>query len=39
MMISPQSCATVNFFAQILQLRRAISTLATIATAAPERWA
>ena len=39
LMISPQSCATVNFFAQTLPLRRSISTSATIATTAPERWA
>ena len=39
LMINPQSWATVNFFAQILPLRRSISTSATIATTAPERWA
>ena len=37
--ISPQSCATVNLRAQTLPLRRSISTSATIATTAPERWA
>jgi hypothetical protein len=38
LMISPPSCATVNFFAQILPLRRSISTLAAIATTVRKRW-
>jgi hypothetical protein len=29
----------VNFFGQILPVRRSISTSAMIATTAPERWA
>jgi hypothetical protein len=39
LMISPQSCATVNLRAHTLPVRRSISTSATIATTAPERWA
>src|ERR1700746_3701690 len=39
LMINPQSCATVNLRAQTFPVRRSISTSATIATTAPERWA
>jgi hypothetical protein len=39
LMISPQSWATMNFLAQTLPLRRSISTSATMATTAPQRWA
>ena len=39
LMISPQSCATVDLRAHTLPLRRSISTSATIATTSPERWA
>jgi hypothetical protein len=39
LMMSPQSWTTVNFFAQILAVRRSISTSAIIAATAPERWA
>ena len=39
LMISPQSCATVNLRAHTLPVWRSISTSATIATTAPERWA
>jgi len=39
LMIRPQSCATVNLRAHTLPVWRSISTSATIATNAPERWA
>ena len=38
LMIWPQSCATVNLRAQILPVRRSMSTSATIAQTVPLRW-